>query len=577
LGGSADGPEEGVPDASVAQVAPSAAAGAEEAAADTDRPEGGDDEEHVATPALDRRSIQAARRRDHKQHRRKWPKRLAIVAGVLVLLAAATAAGGYFYVRYRFDQIRKVHARHLVKVEDPGKPIDILIVGSDTRAFVSNPTQQKAFGSPTVEGGQRSDVTMVARIIPATKQVWILSIPRDLWVDIPGQVAGVSGMNRINTAFNSGPDLLIQTIEQDLHIPINYYVAVNFNGFQSMVDALGGITMDFPMPVKDSYSGLDVTTTGCQVVPGATSLELVRSRHLYYEQNGTWNYDGNSDLSRIQRQDEFFRAVLNKLNASIFNPFTLNSFIGAAVGNLTIDDTLSIGEIFRLAEQFHGMPSSNLHTETLPSYGYTTDGGAQVLGEAQPYAEQMIFEFDLLGANAGGSTSTTHGRAPPAPTTTTTPTLAPAAVQVEVLNGSGVANAAGDTASALRAQGFDVTGAADASTYGYGQAVIEYGPDGAEAAATLAPYVGGGAQLQADSSLTGSEVTLIVGSSTTGIVTPAAATGTGTTSGTAVGSGTGGSGTAAGSPGTSSTTTTIPANVYTNATPEAWNPVPCQL
>ena len=87
-------------------------------------------------------------------------------------------------------------------------------------------------------------------------------------------------MNRINAAFNNGPDLLIQTIEQDLHIPVNHYVSVNFDGFQGMVDALGGITMNFPTEVKDSYSGLDVSQTGCQLVPGPTALELVRARHL---------------------------------------------------------------------------------------------------------------------------------------------------------------------------------------------------------------------------------------------------------------------------------------------------------
>ncbi len=203
----------------------------------------------------------------------------------------------------------------------PGKPFNLLLVGSDSRAFVSNSTQVKAFGDEANAGGQRSDVTMVARFDPAAKTVTVLSIPRDLWVDIPGNDSGISGMNRINAAYDSGPDLLIQTIEQDLGIPINHYVAVGFPGFSGMVDALGGVTMDFPTPVKDQYTGLDVTTTGCQVVNGTTALQLVRSRHLYYKNsNGYWEYDGLSDFSRIQRQDAFFRAVLAKVNASDHQP-----------------------------------------------------------------------------------------------------------------------------------------------------------------------------------------------------------------------------------------------------------------
>ena len=240
---------------------------------------------------------------------------------------------------------------------------------------------------------------MVARFDPAAKTVTVLSIPRDLWVDIPGDVSDISGMNRINAAFNSGPDLLIQTIETDLGIPINHYMSVDFPGFSGMVNALGGITMDFPTAVKDAYTGLDVTTTGCQVVNGTTALQLVRARHLYYmDVNGSWEYDGQSDFSRIQRQDAFFRAVLAKINQVGLNPLTINAFIGAAVTNLTIDDTLSKSDLFNLAQDFRGLPSSHLITETLPTLAYTSAGGADVLKEAQPYAQNMIDAFNQIGA-----------------------------------------------------------------------------------------------------------------------------------------------------------------------------------
>ena len=108
---------------------------------------------------------------------------------------------------------------------------------------------------------------------------------------------------------------------------------------------------------------------------GTTALELVRSRHLYYKNsNGYWEYDGLSDFSRIQRQDAFFRAVLAKVNSSITNPLAINSFIGAAVGNLTIDDTLSQGDLLHIADVFRGLPASHLVTETLPTVAYTSRG-----------------------------------------------------------------------------------------------------------------------------------------------------------------------------------------------------------
>ena len=129
---------------------------------------------------------------------------------------------------------KKVHAKHLVAAPAaPGKPFNLLLVGSDSRSFVSNATQENAFGDEADAGGQRSDVTMVARFDPAAKTVTVLSIPRDLWVDIPGNDSNISGMNRINAAYDGGPDLLIQTIEQDLGIPINHYMAVDFPGFRA--------------------------------------------------------------------------------------------------------------------------------------------------------------------------------------------------------------------------------------------------------------------------------------------------------------------------------------------------------
>ena len=176
-----------------------------------------------------------------------------------------------------------------------------------------------------------------------------------------------------------------------------------------MVNALGGVTMDFPTEVKDQYSGLDVTTTGCQVVSGTTALELVRSRHLYYmNSEGEWEYDGQSDFSRIQRQDAFFRAVLAKLNATGLDPFTINAFLGAAVTNLTIDDTLTKSDLFNLAEDFKGLSSSRLITETLPTTSFVTDGGADVLQEAQPYAQNMITAFNAIGTAPAPTTTTTR-------------------------------------------------------------------------------------------------------------------------------------------------------------------------
>jgi LCP family protein required for cell wall assembly len=500
-----------------------------------------------------RADLQAELRKERKKeerHRHRWRRRILYSLLSLVILAAALGGGLYLYATYRFDQIKKVHAKHLAKEAPPGKPFNVLLVGSDSRAFVDNSTQEKAFGSSTAQGGQRSDVTMVARFVPATKSVTILSIPRDLWIDIPANQSDISGYNRINAAFNSGPDLLVQTIEQVLHIPINHYVSVGFPGFSGMVNALGGVTMDFPTEVKDTYTGLDITTPGCQVVNGTTALELVRSRHLEYKNSrGYWESDGLSDFSRIQRQDAFFRAVLAKVNSSITNPLAINGFISAAVGNLTIDDTMTQGDLFHLATEFRGLASSHLITETLPTTSYTTDGGAAVLLEAKPYAAQMIAAFNQIGL-------------PKPKPAKVVPTLAHNQVAVEVFNASQLGGIAHTTAGALTADGFNVVqiGNAPSPIAAGSPSQIWYSATGLEAAHTLGAALGGPISYVPDPSLTGNTVALLVAGSELTVST----TTTTTTSTPTV-------------PGESTTTTTIPSDVYTNKQPEPWNPSPCTL
>jgi LCP family protein required for cell wall assembly len=524
----------------------------------TDGDVAGDDHtELTENEERDRATVQANLRKERKKakkHRHRWLRRTLYSLLSLVLLVVAAGAGLYFYAGYRFDQIKKVHAKHLIKQAAPGKPFNILLVGSDSRAFVDNPTESNAFGSASNQGGQRSDVTMVARFVPATKTITILSIPRDLWVDIPANNSDIQGMNRINAAYNSGPDLLVETVEKVLHIPINHYMAVDFPGFQGMVQALGGVTMDFPTQIRDSYTGLNITTTGCQVVDGQEALQLVRARHLQYiNSNGYWEYDGLSDFSRIQRQDSFFRAILAKVNTSLHNPLAINGFISAAVGNLTIDDTLTKGDLFNLATTFRGLSSSHLITETLPTLGYVTDGGADVLLEAQPYADNTIKAFNQIGL-------------PKPKPVKPLPTVAHSLVDVQVFNAGAATGAAHDMATALTSQGYDVVQIGDAPKpiAAGSPSQIWYGPTGKDAAHALGASLTGPVRYVTDPNLTGNTVALfIVGSQLT-------TTGSTTTTTTT---------TAPGSSATSSTTTTttIPSDVYTNKQAEPWNPVPCSL
>jgi len=336
----------------------------------------------------------------------RWTRRGLIALGVVLVLVIALVVGGYFYFVYPLHSITRVDVKNLHSPK-PGAPFTVLVTGSDSRAFVKTKGQCKSFGCGSETGGQRSDVIILARVVPATHKIEMLSIPRDTWVTIPGNVQYISGQNRINAAFNTGPALLVQTIEQDFHIPINYFVAVNFPGLQSMVDSIGGIRLRFKDPVKDVVTGLRIKFAGCQLVHGVQALALVRSRHLQYKVHGVWYSDYGSDFTRIRNQQAFFRAVVHQLNSQITNPIAIHDFINAAVHNLTIDQSLTTGTMFSLAREFHSFPAGSLKAVTLPTVGpYITAGGANVLlPDAAP--DQSVIQ-GFLSFGAVKKTVTTH-------------------------------------------------------------------------------------------------------------------------------------------------------------------------
>jgi LCP family protein required for cell wall assembly len=349
---------------------------------------------------------------------RRWPKRVAIGLALLIVLILLGSVGGYIYVDTRLGSIPRVSVPALTP-EKSGQPIDILLIGSDSRSCVKTAAGAKAFGSSATQTGKRSDVIIVARFISATHQVEMFSIPRDTWVAI----AGTKGSDKINAAFNSGPNQLVETIQNDFHIPINHVMMTNFCGFQSMVDALGGISLNFPDPVRDQLSGLNIKTTGCQLVDGAQALALVRSRHLYYydKKARSWVYDGMSDWSRIRRQQAFFHALLNGVRGVIPNVFKLNSFLGATVSDLTVDSGLGSGEMISLGLHYRSLGESNLFTTVLPTTSQVISGQDALL-PAEPYAAAAIAHFLSFGLSVSGTATTAKagGGSTPAKTPTTT-------------------------------------------------------------------------------------------------------------------------------------------------------------
>jgi LCP family protein required for cell wall assembly len=345
---------------------------------------------------------------------------------VLVLIVAV-GGGGYLYTNYRFDQIPKIKvAGELPQLS--GKPFNILEIGSDSRVGLTGKVAA-ATGGASVQG-QRSDVVKIMHIDPVAGTITVLSIPRDTMVTLLANQSLYGNYNRINVNFAEGPSLLAQTITANLGIPIQHVVVVSFAGLMNSVDAIGGIYLDFRYPAKDEYSGLNIKTTGCQLVTRFQALAVARSRHYEWYQNGVWNFDGTSDFGRIIRQDAFMRAMINRVRG-LYNPLTINAFLSKVPQGITLDDNFTLNDLIEIAVKFHGMNPNAMLTYTLPTIAGTNASVGDVLYVDQPAAQQMLVDLygnTLLTPTNPPPNAELQTPMPPkvaATTSTTTTTIAP--------------------------------------------------------------------------------------------------------------------------------------------------------
>jgi LCP family protein required for cell wall assembly len=342
-------------------------------------------------------TVRPAKRRG-RGRKRGTGERVFRWAALVVALVLVAAASVYGYLWYRLGEIKSVKCTSCV-VEAPGSPYNVLIVGSDSRAGDTG-SAAKSFGSASLVGGQRSDTIKILHVDPSAGTARLLSIPRDTYVtlsDMPSGT-GLATDNKINTAFNSGPIPLIQTIENTFGIPINHFVVTSFNGVIDLVKAVGGISLDFPYPVRDNdqgnnNSGLEITHAGCQTLSGNMALALARSRYYQYEvQPGYWEYDGSGDLGRIQRQNAIIEAVIDKAKSS-YNPLKINAFLGSVVHDITKDNAMSTSMLISLAQRFHAFSGSALQTATIPTLGASSSVAGAVEVVQEPAATATITQF----------------------------------------------------------------------------------------------------------------------------------------------------------------------------------------
>ena len=321
-------------------------------------------------------------------------------------------------------------------------PVNIVMVGLDQRT----------------NEFPHTDTMLIASIDPKTDSVRMLSVPRDLWVNIPNYYA-----DRINDAYGfGGTPLLIKTAEGVVNIPIRYYAVIDFKGFEKVIDALGGVTIDvkhpindptFPAPVGNGFAPLHIRA-GVQHMNGRLALDYVRTRHD----------DPLGDLGRNQRQQQLLLALKHQAlqPATLFKIPTVLDALGHAVKtNFPYADLTYLARVVATAPKSHTRHLGLNYANNSVS-NFTTSAGAEVLLPNWPVihtiTKNLFYDPRLRSAS------------------------------VEVLNGTGTPGQAGELGRWMRQSGFKVpsVGNADNSNYQHTEVIQNSSVGGGDYVARMA-------------------------------------------------------------------------------------------
>ncbi len=335
---------------------------------------------------------------------------------------------------------------------DGNSRVTILVMGLDSRDWQKN------------DGPPRTDTMMLLTIDPVSKTAGMLSIPRDMWVNIPGH-----GYYKINMAYyfgegeklpGGGPGLAVKTVEQFLGVPINYYAQIDFEAFVKFIDELDGITVEVPQEIEIDPIGQANTVIlqpGLQTLDGDLALAYARARHTDL-----------GDFDRASRQQQVIMSVrrrLEKLGAKLLPkaPAIYQDLASGIHTNMTLDEAIQLG---LLALQIDG---KNIQQKVIGPpdqvlLAKSPDGSQDIL---KPITEKIRQLRDELFAGSGAI-------APSLVSTDPAGSLKAENARVTFLNGSGVSGMAARTGDYFKSQGVNVVSNGDAGGYYGATTIIDY-------------------------------------------------------------------------------------------------------
>lgn len=469
-------------------------------------PQGPEGPQDPSEPSSRGRGKKPRKRRSRTKRIIGWT---AFGLAVILVVVGGYAAYSYFRFVNGVKHVDAISSSGKPSTDVDGKAQNILLVGDDHRPDNASQAELDQLGTTADGGGTNTDTMMILHLPADGRSATLISLPRDSWVDVPGQ-----GMNKLNSAFalgggNNGDDaggarLLIQTVQNLTGLTIDHYVRVSLLGFYDIAQSLGPIQVCLNAAVDDPYSQANFPA-GVSTLDAHQALAFVRQRHGL----------PRGDLDRVVRQQYFLSVEARKFLSAgtLLNPGKLTKVLDAVSGSLETDPGLNF---LSLAAQMQGLTGGKIQSATIPISGtptITVDGNDLSVVEVDT-AAMPAFIQSLVGEPGA------YDKATPAK---------PADTTVTVLNGGSSNGAATQATQTFAAAGFKTGTAGDADTRA--TTIIQY-PSGQEAQAKAVATYLPGATVQETSTVSG--VTVVLGDD--GLM-PAAPAAGGTGSGGGSGSG----------------------------------------
>lgn len=330
--------------------------------------------------------------------------RALVVVVVLVAVLAGAAFGGIWWFQQRLDANVEKLGDPFAELTDRPEPapsptageeltdVNFLVLGSDSRGSADGVAS-------LTESGQRPDAIMLVHLPADRSSAVVVSIPRDSWVEVPGH-----GHAKINAAYAfGGPSLMIQTVEDLTDVRIDHFVVTGFEQFVGLTDALDGVQITVPEDIGD---GDDVFfEAGKHMMSGEEALSYTRQRYGL----------SDGDFGRVQRQQNWMRAILGKINNNRRDPVMMSRFFDEVSRSVATDDALSITRMREIFDEAREISTNDVAFMTAPyeGTGRSSDGQSIVVldedpfdrlmtavsdGEAQEFLEEHGEDLELLPA-----------------------------------------------------------------------------------------------------------------------------------------------------------------------------------